>query len=59
MSISAISSTSATQSLSDILEAQLRAKQRHQAVEKQSSTVSTLDSPEFSLEALHKKRGYH
>ena len=43
--ISSITSTS-TQSLSDILEAQLRAKHRHQAAEKQSSTVANLDSAE-------------
>lgn len=53
MSISSISSSTSTQSLSDIIEAQLRAKLRHQAAaEKQSNTTSTQDSAEFSLEAL-------
>ena len=57
MSISSISSTSTTQSLSDILAAQLQAaKIRKRAADKQSSTlsttVSTQDSAEFSPEAL-------
>src|SRR5665647_3599066 len=54
MNISSISSTSTTQSLSDILAAQLQAaKLRKQAADKQSSTtVSTQDSAQFSPEAL-------
>ena len=58
MSISSISSNSTTQSLSDILAAQLQAKLRQQAAEKQSSnsTIQTQDSAEISPEALQASR---